>query len=133
MNLAITKIPQLVYFGDDVRWGATLLSPPRKRHDAISAELVTPFDNRNKGDVLRSARRSREVPLFALRTLVQIYDSAFAIQRPANQFRQAISGARAGYDIYRRTVIEDALAFELRHAPHDADNGVSIQSLASDF
>src|SRR5712691_315030 len=133
MNLAITKGAQLVYLGDDLRCCAALLSPTRKRHDAVSAELVAAFDNGNEGHVLRRARRGREVPLLAFRAFVKIDNSAFAIERAADQFRQTVRGAGPGDQVYRGAVIEKRRAFQLRHAPHNADNRFFSQTLTSDF
>src|SRR6476660_5213097 len=98
MNLFVTVTSQLVNLGNDVCGGATLLTPARIRHDAVSTELVTAFDDGDKRDVLRCALSRRHIPDFTLMTFIQIDYATFAVQRSGDQLRQTIRRASARDD-----------------------------------
>src|SRR5436853_2631147 len=107
MNLFVPVTPQLANLGDDVRGGATLLTPARIRHDAVSTELVTAFDDWDKRDVLRCALSRGHIPDFTFMTFIQVDYATFAIERSGDQLRQPIRRARARDYVNRRRVIKN--------------------------
>src|SRR6476661_8234828 len=122
-----------MYLRDDIGRRTTLFSTTGKRHDAVSAELVAAFDDRNKSYVLRSPSSCRDVPLLTVGAFAGVDDPAFAIEGAIHQFGQPVGSAGPDNEIYRRAVIEKRLPFQLRHTTHDSDQRFTAQTRPANF
>ena len=65
--------------------------------------------------------------------LFKINYALFAVKNASDQFRQPVRSARSRNQIHRRAVIENGLAFQLRHATHNAHDGFPAEPLPADF
>ena len=71
--------------------------------------------------------------MLARGALFKINYPLFAVKNASDQFRQPVGSARSGNQIHRRAIIENGLAFQLRHATHNAYDGFPAEALTADF
>src|SRR5689334_10320290 len=133
MDFVIAVVAKLVHFSHDLSDGPAFFAATRERHNAVRAELVTTFDDRNESYVRRSAIGCGNIPNIRVTSLIQINHSPLSIERLIDQPRQTICRPSSDDQIDRRRTFEERLTFELCHTSHHTEHRRRADALAADF
>src|ERR1051326_5544807 len=99
MNFVVTIVAKLLHLSHDLCDGPAFFAATRERHNAVCAELVTTFNDRNESYVRRSAIGCGNIPNIRVTSLIQIDHAPLSIECLIDQNWQAICCACSDNEI----------------------------------